>query len=376
MNVPRSAPVPAFDAIRLYRPGDEPALLDCLREAFAFEPDTARWRHLHCKGPAGPSLYPLVWEEGRVVSGVALLPRAVTAFGRDGIASHTIDSMTRFGWRGRGVRSAAAAFAWRLARERGALAVFSFANAESLPGLLRQPGRRAVGDVPVMLRPLRPVRGALAAAKTSPPLVRLGLGRPYRDPPHSAAAGPIPDGRIPALRAARRRPGWSPVAFDERHTRLFRGAEEVPPIAMIRDAAYLRWRYVDAFDHPYVQHDVVRDGQLNASVVVRSTDLRGIRMLLVMEWAWRAGARRDAVGALREAVRLGRAAGAHAVSALAMPGTAHRRMLRRLAFVGLPARLNPRRVTLNVAPAAGALETSPWYSPASWHLTWGDGFLL
>jgi hypothetical protein len=353
--------------IRLCQPGDEPAIFSCMRVCFGIDPEPARWRHLHLENPAGPSIYPLVWDGTRVVSGVAFVPRRVVAFGREGEVRHSHDSMTLPEFRGQGIRSAASAVARRLAREQGSLAVFSFATEASLPGVLRHPGRRAVADLPVMLRPLRPVRAALAAA---------ALGRAQPDLPESAAAGPLPDGAGPALDAAGSRPGWSPPAFDERHTRLFRTAEGLPEIALLRDAAHLGWRYAEAPGRPYVQYDVAHGDALAASVVVRTAELEGMRLALVMEWAWRPGAQREGIAALRAAVRLGRAAGAHVVGALAMPGTMHRRLLRRLGFVGVPGWLAPKRVVLTVAPEVEGADAARWYRAASWHLTWGDGFLL
>jgi len=347
-----------------------------MRACFGFDPDPVRWHHLHRENPAGPSIYPLVWEGTRVVSGVALVPRRIVAFGREGVVRHSHDSMTLLERRGQGVRSAASEFARRLARAQGSLAVFSFANEASLPGVLRHPGRRAVADLPVMLRPLRSVRAALTVAATWGPLHRFGLGRAQPDLPESAAAGPISDGAHFALDAAASRRGWAPPAFDERHTRLFRAAEGLPEIALLRDAPHLRWRYTETPGRPYAQLDLARAGELAACVVTRTVELQGLRLALVMDWAWQPGALRDGVAALREAVRLGRAAGAHAVSALAMRGTLHRHLLRRLGFVGMPGWLAPKRVIFNVAPEVSDTDATRWYCASSWHLTWGDGTLV
>jgi len=363
-------------ATRLYQPGDEEAVYACMRVCFGFDPDPARWRHLHLDNPAGPSIYPLVWDGTRVVSGVAFVPRRVVAFGREDVVRHSHDSMTLPEYRGQGIRSAASEVGRRLAREQGSLAVFSFANEASLPGVLRHPGRRAVADVPVMLRPLRPVRAALAAAAALLPLERLGLGPVQPEGPESAAAGPLPNGAAPALDAAGSRPGWSPPAFDERHTQLFRSAEGIPEIALLRDAAHLRWRYAETPGRPYVQYDVVRGDTLAASVVVRTVELEGMSLALVMEWAWLPGAAREGIAVLHEAVRLGRAAGAHLIGALAMPGTMHRRLLHRHGFLGVPGWLAPKRVVLTVAPEVEGVAAARWYRAANWHLTWGDGFLL
>lgn len=76
-------------------------------------------------------------------------------------------------------------------------------------------------------------------------------------------------------------------------------------------------------------------------------------------------------------IAIARGERAHGVMALAMPGTPHRRRLRRLGFIGVPRALRPETVTLTVKP----LETDPekrtgWLEPSNWYLTFGDGELV
>jgi hypothetical protein len=161
--------------------------------------------------------------------------------------------------------------------------------------------------------------------------------------------------------------------FDERHTQLFHAAEGLPPIAVIRDAAHLTWRYTTAPAAPYLQRDVPAGGRPRATAVARTATLMGLRVVVVMEWLWVAGSRREGVGLMREVAAYGRAVGADAVAALAMPGTLQRRLLQRLGFVGVPAAAYPKAVTLGVRAAD---EDPRWTEPSSWYLTWGDGFVL
>src|SRR5262249_16789911 len=109
---------------------------------------------------------------------------------------------------------------------------------------------------------------------------------------------------------------------------------------------------------------------------VRTADIFGGRVALLMEWLWRRGARSAGVELLRDAVRSARDAGLDGVAALAMPGTPHRRLLLRLGFLPIPACLAPKRGTFNRGPEAEEDAAARWYEPSNWHLTWGDGFLL
>lgn len=355
--------------VRPYVTGDEARILECMRACFHFEPDLARWRHLFLENPAGPSIVLLATSPDAVLSHTAILPRRVVAFGEDGLAGHVVDSMTRLAAQRHGLKTRLAAAALEMAWARGFRAIYAFSNAQALHGNLKYEGRRAVRVLPLMVRPLRPFHAALAVARRflAP---RNGAGRFALDTPDAAAAGPLADG---AGHAAPDPRGWAAPTFDERHSQLFRGAEGLPPIAVIRDAAHLTWRYTTVPVAPYLQRDVPAGGQLLATAVVRTATLVSLRLVVVMEWHWAAGSRREGVDLMREVIAYGRAVGADAVAALAMPGTLHRRVLQRFGFVGVPAAAYPKVVTLTVRPVD---EDPRWGEPSSWYLTWGDGFVL
>ena len=345
--------------IRAFRLGDEPAILDCMRECFGEAPDLAAWRHLHFANPAGPPIVWLAWSGQTVVGHVALLPRRIRAFGQEGLAGHSVYAMTRPAWQRRGVSRTLAAEAWRAARARGLLAVYGFANEQSLAGILGYQGRQAVGPLPVMVRPLRPV-GAAA---------RLAYHR-LRARPGAGPSG------TPVGGLERPPPGWTRSAFDHRHTALFRGTGSPAPVAVVRDAAYLAWRYRSTPDTPYLQRDVASGKKLAATVVLRLARRFGLDLAFVMEWSGPPEWHGPTIDALRHAIALGRDAGVHGVAALARRGSPERRMLRRLGFLGVPETLLPGTVCLTVRPAPELELDGRWHAPAGWYLTWGDGLLL
>jgi GNAT superfamily N-acetyltransferase len=337
-----AAPLPALD-VGPYRPGDEGAILDCLGACFGVTRAAATWRHVYLENPAGPPIIVVAREGDAVVSHESLLPRRMTAFGRAGVAGDSIWAMTRPPWRRRGLGGSLAARAREIARERGWLAIYGFSNAQVIDRVLHHQGRRAVRPVPVMVRPLHPLAAAAAILRHAPDV-----------------AGDVAW------------PGWHAPTFDARHDDLFFDADALPPIAVTRDRAYLAWRYPPEDPSPYHQLDVATAGALDATLVARHASERGVRAVLVMEWVWRRG--RAAAGSrlMREAIARARAGGAHAVAALAMPGTAQRAHLLRLGFLPLPGALVPAHLMLTVEALADPPNVC-WTAPSSWYLTFGDG---
>jgi len=361
-----------------YRPGEEQAILDCMRSCFRFEPDLHKWRHLYLDNPAGEPIIVLARHSGKVVGHVALSCRRIRAFGKDGLAGHATDAMTHPAWQRKGLFRVLTSIGCQQAQERGFVATYAVANEQSLHNHVKYGGRTPLHPFPpVMVRPVRPVRGALAlAAELLRRAFATGPTIGHAMPPECATAGPLPGDPSFSSAAFPPRDDWTSPSFDERHTRLFSELEAPPPIAVIRDAAHLRWRYSSSPESPYVQRDIFTGQALAATVVIRFATLLGLRFVFVMEWLWQSGARREGLRLMREVVRFARSNGTHVVSALAMPGTLQRRLLQRVGFAGIPEFVHPWKATLTVGCGGGPGKVARWVDRSNWYYTWGDGFIF
>ena len=115
---------------------------------------------------------------------------------------------------------------------------------------------------------------------------------------------------------------------------------------------------------------------VEATAVIHIGKQRGLRFVFVMDWLWQRGRRHEGMQLMRQIIQVARDVDAVGVAALAMPGTAQRRSLRRLGFLVLPQRLFPEEITLEVLPVGAQAEAAQWFEPANWYLTFGDGNLL
>lgn len=341
----RAASLDRMFDIGPYIAGEEAAILDCMRECFGFARDPESWRHFSLRNPAGESIIAVARAGDLVVSFRCLSPRRIRAFGREGLAGHSVWLMTRPAWRRAGLGRTLGDRLEKIARDRGFLVTYGFNNDQSLHGSFKYQHRRPVRLLPLMVRPLRPLHALChLVRRTSSP------DRPPLEPS-----------------------GWTPPAFDDRHSALFAEADALPPIAIVRDASYLTWRYPPRPTSPYRQRDILAGSGLAATIVVHHAVRAGLQIAFVMEWLWAHGRRGEGLGLMREALRVAREGGAVAAAALAMPGTPQRRLLHRLGFVGIPGILFPERVTLAVRPECEGGEAERWFRPASWYLTFGDG---
>jgi GNAT superfamily N-acetyltransferase len=361
--------------IREFGPDDQAAVLDCMQACFNFRPDAAAWRHLMLNNPVGPPIIMLALHCGLVVAQVAVLPRRIHAFGQIGIAGHSIDSMTRPEWRRRGLRRALATRARELGCQRGILATFGYSNRSSLSGILRHDERRLVGPLPVLVRPLRPCRTAAS-------MVKRRWSDRLRGPGHDRESGDaIPDSslaQVASWQPAVSPPApWQRTSFTDGHTALFREAEGIAPIALVRDMDLLAWRYQTGKSHAlYLQQDAILRDELVATIVIRFAYVAGIRLVMVMEWFWRRGCRESGEALLSSAVELAKITDAQGVAALAAPRSLQRGLLVRHGFLPVPAASFPKTTMLSVRLEDRTVDPSPWLDRANWYTTWGDGYIL
>jgi predicted N-acetyltransferase YhbS len=367
------APSSAIPVIDAYRAGDAPAIVACLHASFGEGARLTRWEHVHLANPTGPSIIVLAREGGRVVGQIASLKRRLRFFGDTIAAAHVLDTMVHPDWQRRGVFQHLVAASEAAVAGAGIAVSYGVANDVALHASQKYEHRRPLGAFPVLVRPLRPLASLAAVARH---YAERGVRPDALELPECGVAGPVAEPRDgPRLADAADR-SWHAPRFDATHTRLFAEADDLPPIAFVRDAAHLGWRYAASVDGPYVQRDVVRNGALAATAVVRLVSVFGLRLVLVMEWHWRRGAAEAGRALAQDVLALARRAEAHAIAAMAAPRSQARRMLTGLGFLAVPSLAFPQRAWPGVHVRGLAATDLRWWLPANWHFTWGDGLVL
>jgi GNAT superfamily N-acetyltransferase len=334
--------------IRDWRPDEDDArLLELSNAAFGLARDAAWWRWKFRDNPAGPAEIALAEEGGRAVSMACAMPRELLIGGRPARGAQSVDIATLPAYRGRGLYTRVAQHLWSRLAERGFTCTYGFTNAQSTGVTLERLGRVPVGALPVRLRPLRPL-AALAG--------RLGIARP----PERAAAPAC----APGIRVA----GAIDARFDELWSRLACGAD----IAGVRDARYLRWRYLARPDARYEVLVAESAARIDGYAIWRRLERFGLDTAFVADVAADPASAGAAARLLAEVSRRARAAGASLLALLSWPACAAHAAARRAAWLPLPAALFPQVNVFSVISHDPALPTSALADPARWWLAWGD----
>lgn len=223
----------------------------------------AYYRWMYLDNPAGPAVVHSARKDGRVVASFALAPKRFQVGGRQVLIGKTMDMFTDPEFQGRGLIKRCTAAVFDAARASGIAGWYVTPSVNSYPIFKNKWDYRE--DLRVLFRARVLQFGPLLGAVLKPAGV---LGRAI-------------DGvrRLLPRRAPELPEGYSVAElerFDHEADRLW---AEVGPgyrVALVRDAEYLNWRYVDNPDH-YTLLGLRREGLLVGIVVLTETVRRGVR---------------------------------------------------------------------------------------------------
>ena len=237
---------------------DEEAILDLLRVSLGegtIPRTLAYWQWKHETNPFGPSVV-LVAEAERQIVGLRVFMRWTwRSGGRDVSAVRAVDTATHPAYRRQGVFKRLNLELRDTVLEEGVAFIYNTPNEQSRPGNLKM-GWALVGKPTLLVRPVRPVRLALA-------LRREGLGGEEAEPPivdALAADDVLARPEVQALLVSSREATGIPAY----HTRL--------------DHEYLRWRYASIPGFAY-QAIVEGEGPGGALAIVRARQRGAVREL-------------------------------------------------------------------------------------------------
>jgi len=246
--------------LRPYRPGDEEGILALFQRVFGQERSLAHWRWKFQDNLVGRHIMLGVTEPGEVVGQYATIPVRATVDGKRFIFSQPVDSMIDPDYR-RGLKkpglfvSIFLQFRDEYCRPDRAAVMYGFPIPEPL-----RIGQRLMGYVPLhpIVKLVKPIGGA-----------------PHRTP-WQQLVELLHRGRVQVREVNR---------FDLSGDRLWARCERELRVAIVRDAAYLNWRYAECPDVKYrLLQAEERISHRVCGLAVLRLGVRGQPVALLMDW--------------------------------------------------------------------------------------------
>lgn len=358
--------------IREYSPGDETKIAGLFERVF-HKPmgATESLRHWHWEyeeNPVGPRTAKLVWDGGRLVGHYAVSPRRLWVEGAQRLAALSLDTMTDPDYGREGIFSASAEACYAAMSERGFEFVYGFPNANSVGGIKRRLRWTMLMPTPVLVKPLD--IGPLAARALGVPALGGVLGMPARL--LSKAPGVV-DAAVESVRArARGGPRLELLDFDAFEPwadRLWERCRDQHRLWVIRDEAFLRWRYDERPESEYRRLKVTVEGEVVGYAVFVVSERSEGRIAFIMDLLVDLEVPGVTSLLLQGIEQRARSEGANLLSAMVGPGSPMRPSLLRHAYMPLPERFFPKELHFGGRVLSSAQQ---FYDPSAWQLTWGD----
>ncbi len=346
-------------------PGDYEAVRRCMDEVFretagrksqGFDRSLWEWQYLRNELP---SLIVVAEGEQGLCGYYHALRFRMRFRGRPALGAMIQDVGTLSAYRRQGVFRAMGGFMLeRLRAARDVDFIYTFPNARSLPSFVRDHRYGVVARVPVYVAPLDV--SALLVSRMHLGAAGRWLGRLLQ--PLARALG----SRRPTLEDTEQLVRLE--RLDDRLEPVVRAFARSRGTGLQRSSRYLTWRFLEKPKGEYAVWALARGERLCAYVVTRPAALFDTRCTMLMDFACLAGEE----AALRRLIRARLEADRREGAVLAVTMGLHPAFgaLRRLGFVRVPQRFNPRPFDLL---ARGLGEIGPeLFEPSAWHVTLAD----
>jgi GNAT superfamily N-acetyltransferase len=291
----------------------------------------------------------------------AVVPVRVAVRGEPVLASLSVNTVTHPGYRRQGVFTTLAEQVFAECGRRGIAFTYGFPNPSSYPGFVGTLGFTDMGRLPLLLAPLDAralvLPGRRALGQT---LGRLGAGAVL-------VLGRLRRARLPAESPAAEVgaawPGWD---------RLWQRLRGKYPVMVVRDAAYVGWRFTACPTRRYRLYVAAVDGEPAGFAATRVTELFGMRAGLVVDLLVAPGPSGRRAGSSLVSAALGEFAAEQVAlaGALAPRHADEYACLRAAGLLPCPRPLEPQpfSVILRVHPGGAPVPSEI----GSWLLTMGD----
>jgi GNAT superfamily N-acetyltransferase len=319
------------------------------------------------RSPAGVGIATLARgvETGGLLGQVVTIPMHVRLSGKVRTAGLSLNPVVDPGYQDHDILSGLLRDACALSAEEGIAFSYGLPDQLSYSTFVNKAGFRDIGPVPLLIRPLNPERLALKTTRSAVLGKTASIARKiWRTP----AAVPSQEG-LPGLEIA------EVGSFDDYFAVFWDRVQHRFPVMVVRDPAYLNWRFVGVPTREYTTLAAMSGGKIRGFVVLRAAPLGQFSAGLIVDLVVEASAEGRVAGRILidRAYSYSKDRDLDLVATLALRHTDEYRLLRSKGFWACPKFLQPQPFRLVVR--CYDEEASPSrlaYDLRNWFVTMGD----
>jgi len=353
--------------IRSYRPGDEVAICSLFERVFGKpmgKTESLRhWQWEFLENPASGLFIKLAWDKERLVGQYAAGPVRMYAEGRNITAALSHDTMTDAEYGGLGIFRNTAEALYREQADAGQSFIYGFPNRNSIHGFIKYLKWQRIMPAPVHIRPIR-----LTKSLSWWIFQGTGTSSVDRDDGFYQSACWLSDksGRY-KLRVE--------TVFESWADELWQRCRHQHRLWVIRDKAYLNWRYVTKPENKYHIVSIWQGYEPVGYVVLACTDMNFGMTVFIMDFMVDLNCKYAADLLIRYVVAIAKKNECAFASVLLAPGSKYLHIFRKKLFLPLPESLFPQPLYFGGRCFDSSIEALV-YDPTAWSISWGDNDVI
>ena len=319
------------------------------------------------RGPGGPAIAILAREPStsRVIGQAAMVPIGMRLAGNPVTAGLTLNPLVDPGYQGRGVPLDLLRRLDVAAAEEKVAFSYAFPDDASLPVLVKQGGFKEVAALSLLIRPLKPETLAMKSSGNRVLARTTSFARRVWRTPPSVKQRDVPGLAIDRV-----------TDFDEPFAVFWRRVQGRAGLIVVRDSAYLNWRYLEAPGREYAAFAARSEGKVRGIIVLRSAPLSRFSAGLIVDLIVEASGEGRAAGRLLidHSAAYFQDQDLDMLATLSLRHTDEFRLFRASGFWMPPKFLEPHPLHFVVRSHAETADAA--YDLHNWFLTLGDSQIV
>lgn len=352
--------------MRPYRAGDEEYIIKLFETVFNTEMPSAQWAWRYLENGIDLKLIMLAESAaGDIIGQYALSPIRMKVDNKEIIGSFSLDTMVHPDWGGRGIFVELANAVYDVAAGSGIPLTYGFPNENSHHGFINNLGWTDLcKPFPILVKPIS-IRSLVRSRFENERIARL------IDSFARAGYWLFTSGSI-------REPSASNYYvrrvehFGREADLLWKRSSGIARISVIRDAAYLNWRFVQNPTEKYCILYAEQAGELSGYAVLKLVDDFGIRIGYIVDLLVLPEEETIVYALVKAALNYFTENDMDIAGCLMMTGGAYEKQLRKLGFLKAPARFFPQKIYLGVRNNTGKFDTCLLQDCHNWNISWAD----
>ena len=353
--------------LRAYQPGNEHAICALFQRVFGKpmgKTESLRhWQWEFLENPADGLFVQLAWDGDKLVGQYTASPVQMYADGSTFTAALSHDTMTDPQYGGLGIFRAAAEALYRQQTDAGQGFIYGFPNRNSIHGFIKYLKWQQIMPAPVHIRPVRLSKSISRKIFHSTPGSSAASESTFQD------ASSLLSGKSGKYKL------HVETEFGDWADDLWVRCSNQHRLWVVRNKAYLNWRYVAKPENKYHIVSIWQDFQPVGYVVIACTNMNFGDTIFIMDFLVDLNFKYAADVLIRYVVNVAKKNECAFASVLLTPGSKYLHIFRKKLFLPLPERLFPQPLYFG-ARCFDASLNHLIFDPKAWSISWGDNDVI